>query len=89
MTQRQIAGRVGVPVSTYKEWEYGRKIQGEAHYLKLSEALEMNLYTLLDGKAPIEDSVLVQNLQSLVEHLEVVRKLLVSSLGGEGSAFRR
>ena len=80
LTQRQVAQRIGVPLSTYKEWEYGRRIQGETIYLKLSEALEISLYALLSGKISPGDEELTQIFQDLVEHLEKVKKLLMSSL---------
>lgn len=83
LTQKQVAQRAGVPLSTYKEWEYGRKIQGESSYLKLSVALEMNLYTLLSGKAPLGSEELTHRLQSLIWHLDEFRKLLSSSLKDE------
>jgi transcriptional regulator with XRE-family HTH domain len=48
---KEIASRVGVPVSTYREWEYGRAIKGEP-YVKIAEALGVGVYELLTGEVP-------------------------------------
>lgn len=50
LTQKELASALGVPLSTYKEWEYGRRVQGESVYVKLSEVLEISLRTLLTGE---------------------------------------
>ena len=46
---RQMAQRIDVPESTYREWEYGRQIKGEP-YGKLAVALNVSLNELLTGK---------------------------------------
>lgn len=89
LTQKQVAAKLGVPLSTYKEWEYGRKIQGETVFLKLSEVLEMDLYTLMSGKISLGNDELPKVLSDLIDHLEKVRKCLVSSFKYERSAFDR
>lgn len=80
LTQRQVASAIGVPLSTYKEWEYGRQIQGEKIYVKLSEVLEMNLHTLLSGDHIENSQSVVQEIQILIDKLTDLKKRLLSSL---------
>lgn len=42
---RKAAKRIGVPESTYREWEYGRSIRGSL-YPKIAEAFEIQLEEL-------------------------------------------
>lgn len=46
---KEVAEAIGVPVTTYREWEHGRKIVGEP-YLALSKVFEVSLYELLTGE---------------------------------------
>lgn len=50
LTLKGTANLVGVPISTYREWEYGRKILGEP-YLKLAEVFEVSLNELFGAKS--------------------------------------
>lgn len=59
LSLKQISLRAGVPVSTYREWEYGRKIIGEP-YLQLSLALEMSLFELITGRKPQKRGILAK-----------------------------
>lgn len=45
----EVAERIGVSPSTYREWEYGRKIKGEP-YEKLAKIYSVSLSELLTGK---------------------------------------
>jgi transcriptional regulator with XRE-family HTH domain len=74
LSLRQAAQRAEVPISTYREWEAGRKIIGEP-YEKIAYALNVTLYTLLTGK--------VSNLSeplNIVEKIEAQLKELKMSL---------
>jgi len=51
LTMKALALKIGVPESTYRDWEYGGSIQGQP-YVKLSEVLDVGLYELLTGKKP-------------------------------------
>jgi transcriptional regulator with XRE-family HTH domain len=79
LTQIQVARAIGVSVSTYKEWEHGRRIQGEESYVKLSRILEMNLYTLLTGEALENRTFQIQTIQDLVRRLDQLKESLLSS----------
>ena len=80
LTQRQVAEALCIPLSTYKEWEYGRRVQGEAVYVKLSEILNINLRTLLTGELNKNGKEKIQRIQSAIEHLSEIKELLLSFL---------
>ena len=70
---KDIAVRVGVAESTYRDWENGRKIQGEP-YQKLSDALGIDVLTLLNIKSPGNDFVKKQLLM-IEECVKNIRKI--------------
>lgn len=66
----EVAMAAEVPVSTYREWENGRQIQGEP-YAKISQALNVTLYELLTGENPKSLDVLhkVNEIERLCQDL--------------------
>ncbi|MES2768109.1 MAG: helix-turn-helix transcriptional regulator [Bdellovibrionota bacterium] len=76
LSAKDIAQKIGVSVSTYREWEYGRQIKGEP-YVRIATALEVTLYKLLTGKDsdPIQ---LHSNLEKIEENIKELRKNLQS-----------
>ncbi|MDR3608445.1 MAG: helix-turn-helix transcriptional regulator [Oligoflexia bacterium] len=52
-TLSQVARQVGVPVSTYRDWEYGKAIQGEP-YAKLAQAFGVSIEELLGGEKALQ-----------------------------------
>jgi transcriptional regulator with XRE-family HTH domain len=67
----EISKTIGVPVSTYREWENGRLIQGHHPYGALAQALGVSLLELLTGKKP----ELAESLGLLAAAEESLRKL--------------
>ena len=51
MTLKEVARKIGVPESTYRDWEYGRSIQGEP-YVLLAQVFDVSVYELLTGEQP-------------------------------------
>ncbi|MBO9666510.1 MAG: helix-turn-helix transcriptional regulator [Bdellovibrio sp.] len=51
LSAQELAETCGIPVTTYREWENGRQIQGEP-YEKLAEALGVSLFELMTGRKP-------------------------------------
>ena len=47
LTQKETAKLVGVPQSTYRQWEYGQAITGEP-YPQLAKAVNISLDTLFN-----------------------------------------
>lgn len=54
LSPREVAERIKVPVSTYREWENGRAIQGTAVYAPLAELLSVSVRELLTGEVPTD-----------------------------------
>lgn len=46
-SRKKAAALIGVPETTYREWEYGREIRGEP-YSKIAKAFDVSLGDLLD-----------------------------------------
>lgn len=49
LSTKQMSLMTGIPISTYREWEAGRQVLGQP-YVKLAQALEVNVYELLTGE---------------------------------------
>ncbi len=45
LSMREAAKRIGVPETTYREWEYGRAIRGEP-YIRIARTFGVSLDTL-------------------------------------------
>jgi transcriptional regulator with XRE-family HTH domain len=56
LSMKELAEAIQVPLSTYREWEYGRAIQGEP-YLALAEVLQVTVKELLSGESKEEDQI--------------------------------
>jgi transcriptional regulator with XRE-family HTH domain len=78
LTQKQIAEVLGIPLSTYKEWEYGRRIQGEEVYARLAEVLEVNLKTLLTGAKSSGQEEVLEMLDGAIDQLKELKATLMS-----------
>lgn len=50
LTMRAAAKLIGIPETTYREWEYGRKIQGEP-YLSIANAFGVSISELLEDES--------------------------------------
>lgn len=71
---KDIAEKIQVSVSTYREWEYGRSIKGEP-YAKLAEVLGVTIEELLTGKTSTPQEVM-QSLEDCKKcMLELEKKL--------------
>lgn len=70
-----ISGQIGVPASTYREWEYGRSIRGD-HYIPLALALGVPLVELLTGEKATYEQVVVE-LQSIEQQLRIIIDTLI------------
>lgn len=49
LSVKEAAERIGVPVTTYREWEHGRKIVGEP-YVQIARVFEVSVYELITGE---------------------------------------
>ncbi len=78
LTAKQVSEMTGIPVSTYKEWENGRKISGEP-YEVLAKVFEVSLQELITGNVPNQNHVLTK-LNDICDLIEAVKKDLLSTL---------
>lgn len=76
LSQAEFAANVGVSASTYRDWEYGKKIKGEP-YLALATALDVDLVYLLLGESRGTDEVLNQ-LRELERMIKNIRKTVLT-----------
>lgn len=73
LSLKQTAELVGVSASTYRDWEYGKAIQGEP-YEKLAEVFQVSLVELITGKLRRTQDlkIAVQALDSAVVNLKKI-----------------
>lgn len=79
MTMKELAQTIGVPMSTYREWEYGRSIVGEP-YPKLADALKVSLSELLLGERAGNTSEVFAEIHAIESHLLKLKKKVESFL---------
>ena len=71
LSMKKVAEALEIPESTYREWEYGRAIQGEP-YVKLGKVFGVSIYELLGGSRP-EMKALLSTVDELEEGLKKLR----------------
>ena len=76
LSAKELSEKIKIPLTTYREWEYGRAITGEP-YPKLAEVLNVSLHELMTGKKPDKINVL-QDIEELEKRLGILRKNLQS-----------
>ena len=72
---KDIAKKVGVAESTYRDWENGRKIQGEPYTL-IADALEISVLELL-GIETTKFHQLMLEISELERHVKNIRKIVM------------
>lgn len=73
LSQKDVADRLGIAASTYRDWEYGKQIKGEP-YVALSEAFQVSLTELLTGKRDLIPTSILSELNDLERIVESIRK---------------
>ncbi len=73
MTIKEVAARIGVPPSTYRDWEYGRKINAEK-LQTLADAFEISMDELT-GRDDAHRSGLRKAILLLEEALGILRRI--------------
>lgn len=76
LTIKETAKLIGVPESTYREWEYGRAIRGEP-YLKISRTFNITLDELF-GVPKISHDALSLEVDKLIEEMTKIKAKLIS-----------
>ena len=69
----EVARRVNVAPSTYRDWEYGRSIKGEP-YLKLAGVFGVSLSELLVGEAakPVEVKLKLEEIERILKEIKTM-----------------
>ncbi len=73
LTFKKVAEALDMPVSTYRDWEYGKSIRGEP-YEKLARLFEVSLEELIVGR-PHRREDLVQPLSEAKQNIETALKV--------------
>ena len=72
LTIREVAEAIQVPITTYRDWEYGKAIRGEP-YSKLASVFNVSLEELLLGEEKANPEIL-RHLMLARESIEAVIK---------------
>jgi putative transcriptional regulator len=72
LTMKQVADRLGIASSTYRDWEYGRAILGEP-YLQLAQIFEVSLKELMvgDKESPQHALDILREIESALDRMKV------------------
>ena len=73
LSAEEVARRIGVSPSTYRDWESGRPIKGE-HYPLICTVLKCGLSELL-GTSQTKEIAISEELRKVEESLSVIRTL--------------
>ena len=76
LSVKEVAEALSVPVTTYREWENGRKIVGEP-YPALADLFEVSVYELITGEKGKESNML-SCVETIRVELEKIRSHLLS-----------
>lgn len=74
LTVKEMAKRAGIPISSYREWEQGRKILGEP-YPKMANALGVSLGELF-GMQNVEQKEVLGALEEVKFTLYRLEKII-------------
>lgn len=77
LTVKELSSKIGIPDTTYREWEYGRAITGEP-YVKLAKELQVSLSLLLTGEEPVQELELMEILAHIKKSHEKLEDKLRS-----------
>jgi transcriptional regulator with XRE-family HTH domain len=75
LTIEEVARRLDVSPSTYREWENGRAIRGEP-YIKMRDLFQVSLEELLAGKKGDRGKILGE-LDEIERHVNILRSELL------------
>jgi transcriptional regulator with XRE-family HTH domain len=76
LTAKEVASKLKIAESTYRDWENGRKIQGEP-YIQISQVLDIPIGTLL-GVTQSNVSEIISELEEIESKVKIIRKHVMS-----------
>lgn len=73
LSLKQVAEQLGISASTYRDWEYGKAIQGEP-YMDLAKVLNVGIVELITGKDRQNDDLTkaIQSLETIVSDIKTI-----------------
>lgn len=71
LSMRDAARLIGVPESTYREWEYGRQIRGEP-YMEIAKAFDVSIEALF-GMPESSQLTIDDRLSRTIEELIIIQ----------------
>lgn len=77
LTQKQMALKIGVPHTTYREWEYGRQIQSPEMLLRVASICQVSLHELITGEKA-KPNQQIKELDQIISRLLSLKSNLVS-----------
>ena len=77
LTVKDVSDKIGVPITTYREWEHGRKIVGEP-YIQLSKVFEISVYELITGEKA-SSTELFKSVEVIEIELKKIKQNLLST----------
>ncbi|RYZ83441.1 MAG: XRE family transcriptional regulator [Proteobacteria bacterium] len=76
LSQKDVAAQAGISASTYRDWEYGKKIMGEP-YVNLALALNVSITELFTDKKLVAANI-HQELREVERLVESIRKTVAA-----------
>lgn len=76
LSVKEVADQINVPVTTYREWEHGRKIVGEP-YVDLAKAFEISVHELITGQKYGNDGI-YKSVEVIEAELKKIKENLLS-----------
>lgn len=77
LTVKEVSDKIGVPITTYREWENGRKIVGEP-YAQLSKVFEISVFELITGEKA-SSTELFKSVEIIEIELQKIKQNLLST----------
>lgn len=77
LTVKDVSDKIEVPITTYREWEHGRKIVGEP-YIQLSKVFEISVYELITGEKA-SSTELFKSVEVIEIELKKIKQNLLST----------
>jgi transcriptional regulator with XRE-family HTH domain len=77
LSAKEVVNRLGIAESTYRDWENGRKIQGEP-YLELSKILDLPLAQLFGVESSQALVELMRDINTVSELVKNIRSRALS-----------
>lgn len=77
LSMREAAKKIGVPETTYREWEYGRAIRGEP-YVRIARAFGVTLDALFGNNTSSGETV-GDDFDRIISEIQALKTKVVKS----------